>query len=44
MSHHSREWTFNIQSVIYTVREGIFCQVEYFQRDMFTFEAHHKVF
>ena len=31
MSYHTHEWTFNYQSVIYTVRGGIFCQVEYFQ-------------
>ena len=29
MSHHIHEWTFNFQSVIYTARGGIFCQVEY---------------
>ena len=32
MSHHTHEWTFNFQSVMYTVRGGIFCYVEYFQK------------
>ena len=31
MSRYTQEWTFNFQSVIYSVRGGIFCQVEYFQ-------------
>ena len=48
MSHHTHAhthvWTFNYQSVIYTVRGGIFLSSEIFPRDMFTFEAHYKVF
>ena len=35
MSHHTHEWTFKFQSMIYTVRGGIFCQVEYFQAQYF---------
>ena len=31
MSHHTHEWTFKFQSMIYTVRGGIFRQVEDFQ-------------
>ena len=25
MSHHTQEWTYNFQPVIYAVRGGIFC-------------------
>ena len=36
MPHHTREWTFNLYSVIYTVQGGYFLLSEIVQRDMFT--------
>ena len=45
MSRHTQEWTFNFQSMIYTVYEEVFSvNSGIFPRDMFTIEAQHNVF